>query len=123
MSYLVMLFGAATLAAGVVMVISPETIFNLIQKHSRSLGMHVLAVVVRLILGAALILCAADSKYPTVILILGWITVAAAIVMGIMGRRHFIRLIAWALGIPSVFRRFGGLLAVFFGCFLVYAVA
>ena len=123
MNFLVMLFGAATLAAGVVILINPETVFGLIQKKFESLGMHVLAVVVRVILGIALILCAADSKYPTVILIIGWVTLAAAIVMGIMGRRPFIRLIAWALGIPSVFRRFGGLLAVFFGCFLVYAAA
>lgn len=123
MSYLVMLFGAATLAAGVVILINPETVFGLIQKHFESLGMHVLAVVVRLILGTALILCAVESKYPTAILIIGWVTVAAAIVMGIIGRRYFMRLIAWALGIPSAFRRFGGLLAIFFGGFLIYAVA
>jgi len=122
MNYLVILFGAATMVAGVVIVISPESIFGLIQRHYASLGMHVLAVAGRVILGVALILCATESKYPTVIQVLGWITLLAALAMGIMGRSKFKRLIAWALGIPSIFRRMGGLLAAFFGAFLIHAV-
>ena len=122
MNVLVMVFGAATMIAGVVIAINPETVFGLIRKYYASLGMHVLAVVVRIILGAALILCADGSKYPTVIEIIGWITLIAALVMGIMGRASFKALIAWALGIPPFFRRIGGLLAIFFGGFLLYAV-
>ena len=44
------------------------------------------------------------------------------LVMGIMGRASFKALISWALGTPPFFRRIGGLLAIIFGGFLLYAV-
>jgi len=69
MNYIVILFGAATLVAGIIILINPETVFGLLRRKSESLGMHILAVFVRIILGVALILCAAASKYPTTILI------------------------------------------------------
>jgi hypothetical protein len=122
MNYIVILFGAATLVAGIIILINPETVFGLLRRNADSLGMHILAVVVRIILGVALILCAAGSKYPTAILILGWISVAAATVLGVMGRTNFKRLMSWALGLAPSFGRIGGLLAILFGGFLVHAV-
>lgn len=122
MHYIIILFGAATVIAGIIIVINPDTVFGLIRKHLNSLGMYVLAVAARILLGAALILCAADSKYPTPVEIIGWITLLAALVLGLMGRTRFKSLIAWALGIPNSFRRIGGVLVVLFGGFLVYAV-
>ena len=122
MNYIVILFGAATLVAGIIILVNPETVFGLMHRKSESLGMHILAVVVRIILGVALILCAAGSKYPTAILILGWISVVAAAVLGVMGRNNFKRLMSWALGLAPSFGRIGGLLAILFGGFLVHAV-
>ena len=122
MNYIVILFGAATLVAGIIILINPETVFGLLHRKSDSLGMHILAVVVRIILGIALILCAAGSKYPPAILILGWISVVAAAVLGVMGRTNFKRLMSWALGLAPSFGRIGGLLAILFGGFLVHAV-
>jgi hypothetical protein len=122
MNYIVILFGAATLVAGIIILINPETVFGLLRRNADSLGMHILAVVVRIILGVALILCAAGSKYPTAILIIGWISVAAATVLGVMGRTNFKRLMSWALGLAPSFGRIGGLLAILFGGFLVHAV-
>ena len=94
MNYIIILFGIATIVAGIIIVINPETVFGLIRKKSESLGLHILAVVVRIILGAALILCATESKYPTTILIIGWISIVAASVLGIMGRANFMRLMS-----------------------------
>ena len=122
MYYIIILFGMATIFAGVIILINPDTVFGLLRKKSDALGLHITAVVVRFILGAALIWCATASKYPTAILIIGWITIVAAVVLGIMGRANFIRLMSWALGVSSVFARMGGILAVFFGAFLVYAI-
>ena len=122
MNYIVMLFGAATIAAGIVIVINPESVFGLMSRKLNSLGLHILAVVVRIIIGIALIICAAESKYPTAILILGWISIVAASVLGIMGRANFKRLMLWALSVAPSFGRIGGLLAILFGGFLLYAV-
>ena len=122
MNNIVILFGAATLVAGIIIFINPETVFGLLRRKSESPGMHILAVVVRIILGVALILCAAASKYPAAILIIGWISVIAAAVLGVMGRTNFKRLMSWALGLAPSFGRIGGLLAILFGGFLIHAV-
>jgi hypothetical protein len=67
-------------------------------------------------------MCAAASRYPTAILILGWVSIAAATVLGVMGRPNFRRLMAWALGLAPSFGRIGGLAAILFGGFLIHAV-
>ena len=122
MNYIIILFGAATLVAGIIIVINPESIFGLLRRKSDSLGMQILAVVMRIIIGAALILYAAESRYPTAILILGWVSIAAAVVLGAIGRTNFKRLMSWALGLVPTFGRTAGLIAVLFGAFLIYAV-
>jgi len=122
MNYVIILFGAATIVAGIIILINPETVFGLMRRKSESLGLHILAVVVRIILGAALMLYAAESKYPTAISILGWISIVAASVLGIMGRANFRRLMSWALSLAPSLGRIGGLLAILFGGFLIHAV-
>ena len=122
MNYIIMLFGTATIVAGIIIVINPESVFGLMRRKLESLGLHILAVVVRIIIGVALIICAAESKYPTVILILGWISIVAASVLGIMGRTNFRRLMSWALSLKPSFGRIGGFLAILFGGFLIHAV-
>jgi hypothetical protein len=122
MNYIIILFSTATIVAGIIIVINPDTIFDLLRRKLESLSLHILAVVVRVILGVALIMCATESRYPTAILILGWISIVAASVLGIMGRTNFKRLMSWALSVAPSFGRIGGLLAILFGGFLIHAV-
>jgi hypothetical protein len=122
MNYIIVLFGTAIIVAGVIIVVNPETVFGLIRKKSESLSLHILAVVVRIILGVALMMYATESKYPTAISILGWISIVAASVLGIMGRTNFRRLMSWTLSFSSSFGRIGGFLAILFGGFLIHAV-
>ena len=122
MNYIIILFSTATIVAGITIVINPETVFGLIRRNSESLSLHILAVVIRIIIGVALIMCATESKYPTAILIIGWISIVAASVLGIMGRTNFMRLMSWALSIAPSLGRIGGFLAIFFGGFLIHAV-
>jgi hypothetical protein len=42
--------------------------------------------------------------------------------LGIIGRANFNRLMSWALSVAPTFGRIGGLLAILFGGFLIYAV-
>jgi len=55
MSALVIVFGALTLLAGIVIVIRPAIIFEYLQRNSDKVGLHIAAVVVRLVLGIILI--------------------------------------------------------------------
>ena len=121
MTLVIIIFGALTLLAGIVIVINPENIFGLLRKNIEKLELQILAVVVRLILGALLIYQSGASKFPLVIEIIGWLSIVAAIFFAVIGRNNFIRIISWALSLAKPFGRVGGVLAVCFGAFLIYA--
>ncbi|MCH7894851.1 MAG: hypothetical protein IH907_10125 [Proteobacteria bacterium] len=122
MIYIIPVFGSAIFLSGAAMLVRPDAVAGFFRENSGSLGLHVLAVLVRLILGAALIGYATDSKYPVALQIFGWLSVGAAIILGGIGRSRFKVLISWALNFASSLMRFAGLLAVLLGGFLIYAV-
>ncbi len=121
MTVLIIIFGALTLLAGIVIEINPEIIFGFLRKKLDKLELHILAVVVRLVLGVLLIYQSSVSKFPFVIEIIGWLSIVAAIFLGVMGRPNFRRLMSWALTFAKTFGRVGGALAAAFGSFLIYA--
>ena len=121
MTTLIILFGALTLLAGVVIVFDPDRLFGLLNKHVDKFGLHVLAVVVRLVLGALLVYLADASRFPLVIEIIGWLSLTAALFLAVIGRARFRRLMTWALSMVRPVARMGGILAAAFGAFLVYA--
>ena len=49
MTLLIIIFGALTLLAGIVIVINPELIFGFLRNNLDKLVLHILAVVVRLV--------------------------------------------------------------------------
>ena len=63
------------------------------------LELHILAVVIRLVLGGLLIYFAGASKYPLIIEIIGWISIVAAVFFAVIGRNNFKRLMSWALSL------------------------
>lgn len=121
MILLIIMFGALTLLAGIVIVINPEVIFGFLRNNLDKLVLHILAVVIRLVLGALLIYQSNISKFPFVIEVVGWLSIVAAMFIAVMGRRNFNRLMSWALSLSRPFGREGGILAVVFGAFLIYA--
>ena len=121
MTLLIIIFGALILLSGIVIVINPEVIFGFLRNNLDKLALHILAVVVRLVLGALLIYQSNISKFPFVIEVIGWLSLVAAIFLAVMGRRNFNRLMSWALSLSKPFGRVGGVLAVAFGAFLIYA--
>ena len=121
MTVLIIIFGALTLLAGIVIVINPEVIFGFLRNNLDRLELHVLAVVIRIVLGVLLIYQSSISKFPFVIEIIGWLSIVAAIILAVMGRRNFNRLMSWALSLAKPIGRVGGVIAMAFGAFLIYA--
>ena len=121
MTVLIIIFGALTLLAGIVIVINPDVIFGVLRSNFDKLALHILAIAVRLVLGVLLIYQSTVSKFPFVIEIIGWLMIVAAIVLAAIGRRNFKRLMSWALSFGKPFGRIGGVLASAFGAFLIYA--
>ena len=121
MTMLIIIFGALTLLAGIVIVINPEIIFGFLGNRLDKRELHILAVVVRLVLGVLLIYQSGISKFPFVIEFIGWLSIIAAIFLAVMGRSNFKRLMSWAISLVKPIGRVGGVLAVAFGTFLIYA--
>jgi len=121
MTVLIIIFGALTLLAGIVIVINPEVIFGFLRNNLDKLILHILAVVIRLIIGVLLIYQSNVSKFPFVIEIIGWLSIVASVFLAVMGRRNFNSLMSWALSLLKPFGRVGGVVAAAFGAFLIYA--
>jgi hypothetical protein len=118
---IIILFGVLTLMAGIVIAIDPEYIFGFLKRYAGKLALHITTVLVRLLLGFLLITQSGVSKYPIAIEIIGWLSVIAAILFTVIGRTKFERLMSWALALTKPVSRIGGVVAILFGVFLIYA--
>lgn len=80
------------------------------------------AVVIRLLMGAALIVAAPVSRFPVVFEILGWIAIVAAVALILIGRERMAALIAWFLRSQAWLIRVWLLFGMAFGGFLIYGI-
>ena len=121
MSVLIIIFGALMLLAGITIIINPDSIFGLIKNNIEKLMLQITAIVVRLVLGALFIYYSGISKYPLAIEILGWLFIFAAVILTVIGRNNFMRVISWLLPLTKPLGRVAGVFAVCFGAFVIYA--
>lgn len=122
MIHIILIFGVVIVLAGAVILFNPGGFAVFFRRHLDSVALQVIAVVVRLILGVALISYGAESKFPITLVVIGCISLAAALTLGVIGRARFKSLMNWAIDLTLSYGRFGGLLALLFGGFLIYAV-
>jgi hypothetical protein len=121
MTSIIIFFGLMVFLAGAIIVVNPEIIFGLLRNNLEKVSLQVLAIAIRIIIGILLIQFASESKYPTIIEIIGWLSIAAAIIFSVIGRRRFLSLMSWAFSLLKPYGRVGGLFAMAFGGFLVHA--
>lgn len=122
---------AVVLVAGVALcsfalwgIFAPQKLLQFVKSMmDTNWGIYV-AVIIRLILGAALIVSAPSSRFPMLFVIVGWIAIVAAVTGVILGRARLRRFVAWwfrwftPLGV-----RLWLLIAVAFGAFLIYGAS
>jgi hypothetical protein len=118
---LIIISGTLTFLAGVVILKNPDLIFGFLQRQVGKVELHVLNVVVRIFFGVLLISQSSISKFPFVIETIGWFCISIAVILTLLGREHFNRLISWALALVETYNRVGGVLIMIFGAFLIYA--
>jgi len=106
----------------VTLIVKPVYILGIFAKYGETTGLHVFAIIIRIILGIALIMAAADSKYPIVLQISGWLTLIVVLVLSAIGRERFKSVIKWSLSMKPGFQRLMGFLGILFGFFLFHAV-
>ena len=102
----------------------PEKLMTFVTSAmDKSWGIYI-AVIVRLVMGSALIIVAPASLFPIVFQVLGVIAIVAAIAVLLMGRERMRRFLAWfseRFSAPII--RLWLLFGVAFGGFLVYGVS
>ena len=101
----------------------PEKLMAMVASTmNRDWGIY-FAVFVRLVMGVALILIAPGTPMPVVFSVLGWIALAAALGVAVVGRERIRRLMAWwADRVSASVTRLWLLFGMAFGVFLVYGV-
>ena len=122
MIFIIYLFSLFTLLVGMAIVIKPVAVYDFIDSSSKSLTIHILAVLIRGLIGLALLSCSPLANFPVTFQVLGWASLASALMMLLIGRTRFKNLIGWAVKVSTLYKRLGGLLAVLFGSLLFYGV-
>jgi len=120
---IVLAFGIILITLAAWGIFAPGQLMKMVTSvMDRDWGIYV-AVIVRLVLGAALIIVAPASSFPVVFQVLGWVFIIAAVVIALAGRERLRRFIAWwserfSMTAIRVWLLFG----MAFGVFIVDAV-
>ena len=101
---------------------APDKIWTLVYGvMEKDWGIYV-AVIARLLLGAALIIVAPQSRFPLAFEILGWFAIVAAVLILIIGRDKLRRFVAWFQRFSHTMIRTWLLFGIAFGAFLIYGI-
>jgi len=122
MKWVIYLFGVFLIAAGVILFIDENIVLGYITSNQESSWLYFFAVVMRLVMGAALIRTASISRFPLVFKIIGYIALAAAFIFLIIGHDRFISVMTTLI---PYFENTGGWVGIFalaFGVFLIYGL-
>lgn len=115
------IFGILLILVGILLLFTPEIIFGFLESNKGTFWVYWLAIVVRLVLGAILILSAKESKHPLAVKIIGGMFVLAALIFLFMGQQNFQEFIATVLAVFNPYIPLVGMVSIAFGSFFIYA--
>ncbi|MDX1403487.1 MAG: hypothetical protein R3192_03065 [Woeseiaceae bacterium] len=116
----VIVFGIAVFAGAVLGLVLPAKLMHIVYTTAtRSWGIY-LAVVLRLLLGAALIVASPASRFSLFFETLGWIAIIAAIGIMLMGRARMRQFVLWFKDMRPAWIRALLIFGIALGALLVY---
>ena len=121
MFVIILIFGIVIASFSVYGIVSPSGLMGLVTSSTRDKRGFWFAVGIRLVLGAAFIIAAPQSRFPIIIQAIGVIAIIAAVVILIMGYDRLRAFVDWWRARSTGVVRAWCLLAALFGVFLVYA--
>ena len=120
---IVLVFGATIAVAAAWGFFAPNKLMTFVSSTMDQPWGIVVAVVARLVLGAALIGVAPASAFPIVFQVLGALAIVAAVALAIAGRERVRRFMNWWIErFSASINRAWLLIGAAFGAFLVYGV-
>lgn len=122
MRLIVAMFGMLIASFGAFGLIMPADFVGLVRNFWATPKSVHYAAALRLALGAALLLAAAGSAYPRTFTAFGYLSLAGAVIVIVLGRARLTNLIELWARQPEAIIRLWGLIALAFGIFLVSAI-
>ena len=119
----VMGFGVMITALSAWGVISPDRLIKEVLQIWEKPWSLWLAVVVRLVLGLVMLAVAEDTRYPTAFILLGWLAIAVAALLPVVGKARLSKFMEWLVSQPRWMMSAWCLLGVAFGIFILWSVA
>ena len=119
MTLLVAAFGAPIALLGIVGLVRPDRFRSFLGRMDSQLR-FVLAIAIRVVMGALLWWLAEDLRHTSVMRILAVIAIVAATGLLLMGQGRLNKLVEWWLSRSDGLLRLSALFAAAFGAYLVY---
>ena len=119
MTLLVAAFGALVVVLGLIGLVQPDRFRSTFTTMDSQLR-FVLAIAIRIVMGALLWWLAEDLRHTPVMRIIAAIAIFAAVGILIMGRGRLDKLVDWWLSLSDSLLRLSALFAGAFGAYLVY---
>ena len=120
MALLVSLVGVLIAAFGVLGIVQPERLPALVRGLAAGRLLWV-AVALRLGLGVIFVIAAPSCSYPWFVEFVGWLAIAAALALPVVGAQRLAALVDWWAGMGRGFTRALSLGTLWFGVALVVA--
>ena len=121
-SAIVAIFGFLILVASCWGIVTPTRLLGMVEGIMDSGSGMFVAIGVRVILGVALIVAAQDSLTPRLFLVIGCLSLFAAIALPFIGRKNVAKLIRWLRRWPVYVVQGWLVFGAAFGAYLIYAV-
>ena len=119
MTLIVTVLGVLFVVLGLVGLVQPDRFRSLFAGMGSQLR-FILAIAIRVVMGALLWWLADDLRHPQVMRIITAIAIFAAVGILIMGRGRLDKLVEWWLSLSDGLLRLSALFAGAFGAYLVY---
>jgi hypothetical protein len=119
MTLIVTVLGVLFVVLGLVGLVQPDRFHSLFAGMGSQLR-FILAIAIRVVMGALLWWLADDLRHPQVMRIIAAIAIFAAVGILIMGRGRLDKLVEWWLSLSDGLLRLSALFAGAFGAYLVY---
>ena len=122
MKWIVLFFGAFLIVAGILLFIDDSIVLNYIENNRESSWLYFFAIVMRIIMGVALLKTASASRHPLAFLVIGGIALAAALIFLVIGHEQFQLMMATLIPYFENTGKWTGIVALLFGAFLIYGI-
>ncbi len=120
MRWLVVVFGLLIFVVGGMGMAAPGWLMALISRFRSREGFRA-AAAIRVVMGIVLILAAGGTRAPRFLQVIGWITLAAGLLLPLIGLARYEAIIDWWLARPEGARFAWAGAAVAFGASLIWA--